>query len=388
MTKYKASNNKWKFNNIEELVDYVAHEFNIEPQSKQLISGKGSILDKANIDLSRAILFHNPVLNQITSPHGELLIGSKSFNMRGRRLNSSIGAGSSRHRPDNISAASALTCYEDFSGLEFCQSDDGKKQTYTDGEVSIEFKSYRDSGWLYSEMGTEISTYGLNFEAAKINSRYFGEAFQQTCAVHKYDDDSDFNDNYLDEYEWFIGRPLIRVESLCRVQWNGRRFSGIVSAGNQCFITGTIQPWPIDIWPADWPPLSQPDPIESIAIFPRNITFISKPSFPSVTKFITLNSTHSSPVTVTIGEAMIDTSSPDEPATFELPTFGGVPTGSFSNVSGQLTIPPNGSIKIGVTFSGESGLGSVPGNLRITWDSGEVDIALKGTLVQEALATQ
>ena len=62
--------------------------------------------------------------------------------------------------------------------------------------------------------------------------------------------------------------------------------------------------------------------------------------------------------------------------------------GNEGNEVFDVGIPPNDSIKIGVTFSGESGLGSVPGNLRITWDSGEVDIALKGTLVQEALATQ
>lgn len=389
MTNYKDSHIKWKFENIEELVDYVANKLDIKPQSKRFISGKGSQINNlksAKTDERRSITFRNPILNQITSPHGELVIGSKSFNVRARRLNSSKP---SFHSPgNNFTAATELECYEDFSGLEFCQSDDGKMQTYTDGDASIMFRSYRDSGWVYSEMGTEITTIGLNFEAANINSRYYGEAFQQTCDVYKYDDDSDFNDNYLDEYEWFIGSPLIRVESLCRVQWNGRRFSGVVSAGNECFQTGTPQPWPIDIWPDNWPPLSVPDPIQSLSIFPRSLTFISKPSSPIVTKFVTINSTHTSPVTVTIGQAIMEADSPEDATIFERPTFGGVPKGTFSNVSGQLTIPPNGNIQIGITFSGESGLGSIFGSLPITWDSGQVDITLKGTLVQEALATQ
>jgi hypothetical protein len=60
----------------------------------------------------------------------------------------------------------------------------------------------------------------------------------------------------MDEYEEGagLGEAYIQVVSLCRVQWHGRRVSGVVSAGEDCWDVGTVQPWP-DGYPADWPPL-------------------------------------------------------------------------------------------------------------------------------------
>ncbi len=42
----KNSRSKWQFANIEELVDYIANSFDIEPLSKQSIRGTGSQVRK------------------------------------------------------------------------------------------------------------------------------------------------------------------------------------------------------------------------------------------------------------------------------------------------------------------------------------------------------
>jgi hypothetical protein len=388
MTKHEESYRRWQFANIEELVEYVASLTGIEPLSNESIrmsSAQVRRLGQVRAGEDDPARFRNPVLNQITSPHGELMVGSQSFNVEARRLGSSRpGLGTFDSPTDNL-AALALTCFQDASGLQICQSDDGRLRTYTDGSASMSFRSYREKSWWgYWDMGTEIKTSGSNFEAAIINSRYYGEALAQTCSII-YDQDSDANDNYLEESESGFG-PLAaqptRVESLCRVQWNGRRISGVVSAGNTCFVVGGVQPWP-DGYPADWPPLSQPDPVETIGVQPASLEFISRPSSPSTTKTVTVKSSFLSPVTVTVEDATVDTS-PSTPDPFEPPPLGGALSGEFSNVSGQFTIPPNGSMNVPVTFTGESGFGTIPGSLRITWNSGQRTVSLLGRLVEEA----
>jgi hypothetical protein len=383
MKTYKKSNIKWKFKNIEELIEYIAHKFDIKPKSNQLIQGTGAqikSLREINVEIDRAIIFHNPILNHITSPHGEINIGSQSYYINARHLGKKSQKTSSHYNPiHKFITANAQNCYEDFNGLEVCRSEDGKVITYSDGEQSIMFKSYKESSaFFYKEIGTEIKTFGGNFDAAIINSRYYSEAFGQTCTVHKYDSDSDTNDNDLDEYEWGIGSyPAIRVESLCRVQWNGYRLSGVVSTGDQCFVVGGIQPWPEGIWPADWPALPKPDPIESIVISPRSLMFSTSRSITSQTKKITLKSTFANPINVTIRPVNIEITEPESPIATNITAFQ-PPKGVFSNVSGQLTIPANSTVQLDVTFTGESGLGFIAGNFRIEWPSRSVLISLSG----------
>jgi hypothetical protein len=217
MTKYKDSPTRWQFANREELVDYIAHSFDIEPLSKQSIRGTGSqVRNRRKIKASESnpALFHNPVLDHITSSYGEIVIGSQSFDIRARRLGSSRRGIVTFDPPtNNFTAAHALSCYDDFTGLERCESDDGSLRTYSDGRASMSFRSYKESSVLSWEMGTEIKTFGLNFEAAIIDSCYFGEALAQTCAVEQ-DSDSDTNDNCLDEYEWGGVCPPTHTDSV------------------------------------------------------------------------------------------------------------------------------------------------------------------------------
>ena len=104
---------------------------------------------------------------------------------------------------------------------------------------------------------------------------------------------------------------------------------------------------------------------------PGFLSFLRQ-SIPSVTERVTLTSTFADPVTVTVEDATVDAASTD---------FGGG-SGEFSNLSGQLTIPHNGSVSFPVTFTGKSCLppGSVSGSLRVRSDSGPDTIELLGRL--------
>ena len=385
MSKYKEPRARWQFANEEELVDYIANLFDIEPLTPGSIRGTSAqVRNRRRIQASesRPLLFDNPVLDYITSPRGEIVIGSQSFNLRARRL------GETSHRlvtldppANSFTAVHALSCTTDFTGLDVCVSDDGRQRTYSDGMASLSFKSFKNSSWFWT-MGTEIKTYGGNFEAAVINSRYYGQAYAQTCSV-EYDDDSATNSKKLEEYDWGVFAPQPKkVESLCRVQWNGRRISGVVSAGDDCFVVGSVFPWP-EGYPEDWPPLVPPDPPGTLSIRPTSLSFTSRPSSPSITKSITITSSFPGPVSVTVEDAIVTTPPADPPPTGTI-SFGGEPKGEFSNLSGQLNIQPNTSIQIPVTFTGESGLGSITGSLRILWNQGQFRVGLLGTLVQES----
>ena len=376
---------RWKFADVEELVAYVAKVFEIEPLNERSIRGTISrtrLREGSGTRDGESVLFNNTILDHITSPRGELTIGTITHDMRIGRIGTARRAisGSDLYQPPNYFTALSVACFDDASGLERCESDDGSVLTFRDrgSGATVRFESWKDTGF-YWEMGTEIVTNGLDFDAAIINSHYLITAWGQTCAVGVIDEDSDTNDDYLDEYEWglFSEQPE-RVVSLCRVQWNGHRLAGMVSTGDKCFTINDV-PFPTG-WPNDWPPpIPVPDPPPgTIVANPGVLTFVSK-SGQAVTKEITITSTHSETKSVTVENATTLDPPPDEPGPLpEPPPFGGVPSGEFSNVSGSFDIPANGSIKIPVTYKGKSDAGTVHGNLRIDLDSKIVDIALVG----------
>src|SRR5215218_456318 len=119
MTDHKDSRTRWQFADLEDLVDYVANLFEIEPQSKWSIRASGSqirSLRKNETSSSNAALFHDPFLDHITSSHGELMIGSRSFNMLPRHV---------------FTSSRDLTCSTDERGWEVCRSDDGSLLKFT-----------------------------------------------------------------------------------------------------------------------------------------------------------------------------------------------------------------------------------------------------------------
>ena len=120
-------------------------------------------------------------------------------------------------------------------------------------------------------MGTKIKTFGLNFEAAIINSRYFATDIGPACRVQTYEFEEGFNEGDLEQSEWglFAEQPK-RVQSLSRVQWNNKRISGLTSAGSECF-TVDVVPFP-DGYPDNWPPINQP-PLPGTISFQTNLVF-------------------------------------------------------------------------------------------------------------------
>ena len=373
----KSRKKRHEFSNLEELVDYIANLCDIEPINKLSIRGSRSQL-KALLQNSKRgdSLYRNPIIPFITSPYGELFIGSQCINLdRPKFKIEKSRKGQEFSSVDGKIAAHAISCYDHQSGLELCQSDDGRSVTYSDGESSISFSSYKDSSWPYYEIGTKIRTYGLNFQAAIINSRYIQSAFNQVCAVGRIDSDEDFNDNYLDEYEWGIGsHPYPRVESLSRAQWNSKRISGVTSVGPECFTVG-VQPFP-DEYPDNWPPIDVPPTPGTIIIQPNLVSFTTYILNQSITKSINIKNTFDQAIEVTVGNVVTN------PIINEPNDFGGILAGSFSNISAVLSIPSGSNINIPVTFNGVSGLGTITGRLGIEWEGIQRNVSLSGNIIQ------
>jgi hypothetical protein len=357
------------FKDREELVGHVARVFGIEPISPGVLRAGSTELRAGapKIDLSdRRVRFDDPVLDLITSPDGTLEVGGVQYDLRDGFL--------SDRRGEREGAVFALTCMQDFpSGFERCESDDGSKIVFRSGPSSITFRAFKSSFLGYWKMGAEITTDGPDFEAAQIDSRYYFPTVGQVCTAIS-DSDSDTNDNHVDEYEsgLFSEQP-VRVVSLCRVQWNGRRIAGIVSKGQECFAIG-VEPFPSG-FPEDWPPLDQPDPVGAITINPRTLSLISRPERPTGTKSLRITNTHAVPKVVTVGEAEVGDQG------------GGGPivsvNGTFSNPSGDFTIPGNGgSVQIAVSFTGQSGFGSIEARIPISWDGQLVNVSVTGTILQ------
>jgi hypothetical protein len=380
----KSKKKEYKFQNHEELIDHIANLCDIEPINKHSIRGTGSQLKalKQNGE-GRGSLYRNPLIPFITSSHGELFIGSHYYNFDKPKFKIGNSRKQGLFSPGVIGVAThATTCSDHQSGLEICRSDDGGSITYSDGESSISFSSYKESNWYgYWEMVTEIKTTGLNFQAAIINSRYIGRAVNQVCAVMKTDHDEDFNDNYVDEYEWgiFAEQPT-RVESLSRAQWNNKRISGITSAGSECFTIG-VEPFP-DGYPDNWPALDGPETTGTVIIQPNLVNFTTKVLNRPVTKSINLRNTYDRVIQVTVENAITN------PTNSNPADLGGLLTGSFSNISGSFSIPSGGNINVGVTFNGERGLGTITGRLGIAWEGIQRNISLSGIIIQVSQISQ
>jgi len=377
---------RWSFQAIEGLIEHVARALDIEPGPDHSLTGAGKVVPRdlaLRLGRKSGHWINDPVLALITSPHGEVEIGGRSFNASagfiGAARPGARGPGGRTDLPGVM--AHEVACYDDLSGFERCEDENGKSVTFGDDTGWIRFRAYRKSNWLYWSMGAEIDTFGPDFEAAIINSRYYQEFYAQVCVVQKYDSDSDSNDDFLDEYEWGINAPQpIRVEALCRAQWQGKRISAVVSAGAPCFAQG-VNPWP-DGWPTTWPPTDpNPNPIGSMDARPRSLRFLARIGQLSVTKSFQITNTHDTPKSVTIDAPIVDpVQAPQGPTT----PLGGITRGEFTAVSGQITVPANSVMNIPVTFTSISGLGPVTGRIRVVLDGGMANISLSGRALEVA----
>jgi hypothetical protein len=101
----------------------------------------------------------------------------------------------------------------------------------------MRFRAFRSSYIVYTKIGADIETWGHDFSTASIRSRY-GRFLDEThghCFTIHTDSDSDRNDDYVDEYEWFVGGGVGSgydgVTSTCVASWHDRPYVGVVSTG-------------------------------------------------------------------------------------------------------------------------------------------------------------
>ncbi len=199
----------------------------------------------------RAFTFGDPILDLITDPAGEMIVGGRRINLAAIELGSprcrsggirriDLGAFGDARRAFRLAQAASgqgdytiIECNREVVALA---STNPSRLEFERNNDEMRFKAWKKNYWAYWSMGAEIETWGHDFTSALIESRYLGEAYAQTCTVWKTDSDSDSNDDYVDEYEWgsFSSQP-IRVESTCTARWHGENFRGVVTAGPTCF---------------------------------------------------------------------------------------------------------------------------------------------------------
>jgi hypothetical protein len=323
------------YGSIEDLVTHIAEITGAEPTSPTSIRyrmvRRGSYTRQAE-DGSHAISLGDPVLDSITSPIGEIVVGGRS-----------LGAVTPGGR--DVLLLPATVCQPGPDDLQTCWSEDGSLMVISDPDgSSVKFHVWNDSPWHGGwSMGASITTTGPNFERAQINSRYYFTAYAQVCAPI-YDSDHDSNDDYMDESEGGFGpvgeRPH-RIESLCRVQWNGHRLRGMVHTGEDCYAE-YVEPWP-EGYPEDWPPLyGGPDePPPAVTVSPQNLLFSPSGTNPHSSRYVLVSNPFNTEVDINVSKAVLDPQPGPPP-----------PTNPFFNVAGQLTIPSTGVFGIPVLFNG------------------------------------
>jgi hypothetical protein len=251
----------------EALVARIPEVSGFTPTSPTAISGhisRRGRYTRESPDGTLAIVSGSPLLDGIASPAGEVVVGGQVV------------------QPPSIgpTRAAATVCQPGpYEGLETCFSKDGTTLEIRSWDGSFaRFHSWKESGIGHWSLGTSITVRGPHFQRAAIDARYYFPAFAQTCNVI-YDNDHDANDSYMAESEegWgFNADSARRVESLCRIQWNGYRLRGIVSAGESCLHVSSVREFTAE-YPDDWPAIEPPP---SLIISPTRLEFTSRATSP------------------------------------------------------------------------------------------------------------
>lgn len=198
-----------------------------------------------------AFSFGDPILDLITDDQGTLRLGGRRLDLRAVELTrSGRGGGLScidfspfvrGMRDAQLAAAlddsgpfAVVECTEDSVNIA---SRNPHQQWFYSGTTKMRFRAFRSSYIVYTKIGADIETWGHDFASASIQSRY-GRFLDEThghCFTIHSDSDSDRDDDYVDEYEWFLGGGVGSgydgVTSACVASWHGRVHNGVVANG-------------------------------------------------------------------------------------------------------------------------------------------------------------
>jgi hypothetical protein len=243
---------RWEFRDRQELVDYLARLLSLEVTGGGL-RGTGVCYGKyerRSADGGRAFCFGDPLLDLITDPGGQLVLGGRRIDLAAIELQSpryraggirSIELAPLSGALRDLQVAQAALGQGDFTLIEhtpevvgLASTNPSQRDFYLNGH-HLRFRAWKKNYALYWSMGAEIETWGHDFTSARIESRYLDTVAGAFCAAVKVDSDSDTNDDYVDEYEWGVNAPQpLRVVSNCGALWHGQNFGGQVEAGPPC----------------------------------------------------------------------------------------------------------------------------------------------------------
>jgi hypothetical protein len=244
-----------EFRDPKELVQFVAETYGLESQDGGL---RGSIVRRGKYERrgpggERAFTFGDPILDLISTPTGQIRVGSRTYDLAREELRTPSHRGGGVRTIDlsvlsreafRSAAVQAAMGYGAFSlieatadGIALASSGVGEQEDFeVDGDC-MRFKAWRKNYAVYWSMGAEIETWGHDFDSATIESSYLDTFVGQVCTEEDHDSDSDTDDDYVDEYEWGISAPQpLRVVSTCTADWHGRPWGGVVAAGEECFL--------------------------------------------------------------------------------------------------------------------------------------------------------
>lgn len=246
-----------------------------------------------------------------------------------------------------IPADSPLVYTGDVNGTQrWAAADQSMVQFRADSGKMLTFHAWKRTHFpLYWSMGASVTADGVNYEAGIINSNYYMTVPDGTgCEIVKVGQSTDSNSNYFDEWQWgWNSQQPERVASLCRVQWNGARFTDLITAGSGCTRYSDDQ-WPTG-YPPDWPPI--PTGVEvSPGQLSMNVAGLG------------LNAAATT--------AVLNHTASDVPVQVSPPARD-----YFSWPGGTLTVPAYGSLPITVMFEG----GSAPG---VYQDAVRIGVGISG----------
>jgi hypothetical protein len=241
-----------RFETVAALVSHVADRFPSERsgaglRGRMTREGKYTRISK---DGERTFTFGDPILDSITDDHGRLTVAGREVNLyaaelaadeRGGGIGSIGFSGDVRQareaqRIAALSSASRFAVLEDDGDELILASRNPHEMWFYRGSTKMRFRAFRKSYFVYIKMGADIETWGQDFRRATITSTYgsFLDGHGHCFAVGT-DSDSDTNDDYVDEYEWFLGGGVESgfdgVRSDCVATWHDRVYPGTVEYG-------------------------------------------------------------------------------------------------------------------------------------------------------------